>query len=223
MALNPYTLYNLYNKGILEYVPTDLLAPTPMGAMTQMSNPYIDMAKQGGLYHNHGAFSDSFQFSGVQSPYVQNYQTYGNIGSSAPQIGSLSNAGGMNTFNGYGVGALNPHTTAGAFGFNSTIGANNPMNTYNTFNGIGVGAKSPAGIESMFGGFAGTRNNLANGFNKTMAVINNTPNVILGALGGVLGVWALMHAFKRGKKPANKQSFWSNLNPMNWRLFKKSK
>ena len=205
MALNPYTLYNLYNKGILECVPTDLLAPTPMGAMTQMSNPYLDMAKQGGLYQNHGAFSDSFQFSGVQSPYVQNYQTYGNIGSAAPQIGSFSNAGGMNTFNGCGVGALNPHTTAGAFGFNPAIGA-----------------KSPAGVDSMFGADIG--NNIAGGFNKTMSVINNTPNVILGALGGALGIWAIMHAFKHGKKPAaNKQSFWSNLNPMNWSLFKKSK
>ena len=53
MAINPYTLNKLYQNGILDYVPTELLMGTPMGTFTPMSNPYIDMAKQGGLYQNY--------------------------------------------------------------------------------------------------------------------------------------------------------------------------
>ncbi len=221
MALNPYTLYSLYDKGILEYVPTDLMMGTPMGAMMPMSNPYLDMAKQGGLYQNHGAYSDSFQATGIQSPYVQNYQSYGNVSGAPAQIGSLSNAGGMTTFNGYGVGAQSVNTTAGAFGFNGTTGAYSNAGGMNTFNGYGVGTQSQAGVINSFGGFSDTQNNLQSGFNKTMAVINNTPKFILGVIGAVIGVGALMHAFKRGKKPPKTEthtSFLTKLNP-----FKKKK
>lgn len=222
MALNPYTLYNLYDKGILECVPTDLLAPTPMGAMMPMNNPYLDMAKQGGLYHNHGSQADSFQISGVQSPYVQNYQTYGNIGNSI-QTGSMSPAGGLNTFNGVGIGGANPHTTAGAFGFNNTTGVYNQAGGLNTFNGIGIGSQSPAGGMNTFGGFADTRNSVANGFNKTMSIINNTPKLILGIIGGAIGLWALTAAFKRGKKPSKIKGFLSHMNPKNWSWFSSKK
>lgn len=201
MALNPYTLYSLYDKRILEYVPTDLLSGSPMGAMMPMSNPYLDMAKQGGLYQNHGACSDTFLMSDVQSPYVQNYQTSGNVGTNPVQIGSLSNAGGMNVFNGVGVGTKSPASAANAFGFNGVIGA-----------------QSPAGGLNTFGGFTDTHNNISAGFNKAAAVFNNTPKFVLGVLGAVIGVGALATVFKRGKKPSKTQtaSIWSKLNPKNW-------
>ena len=205
MALNPYTLYSLYEKGILDYVPTDLTAPTPMGAMMPMNNPYLDMAMQGGLYQNHGTCADSFQMS---SPYSINTQSYGNITNGYSQLGALSNAGGVTAFNGYGVG-----TKSNAGGMNA-------------INGYGVGIQSPAGFENAVGGFADVQNSINNGINTTTSVINRTPKLILGLAAGAIGVLGLMAAFKRGKKPpktsANNTSLWSKLNPKNWSLFKKS-
>ena len=209
MALNPYTLYNLYEKGIIECVPTDLLAPTPMGTMASMSNPYLNMAKQGGLYQNHGAQADLFQSSAIQPP-------------ETVRTGSMSQAGGLNTFNGVGIGRLNPNTTAGTFGFDNRVGAYSPAGGLNTFNGVGIGTQSNAGGRNIFGGYNDT-NSLVNGYNKTVSIINNTPKVILGLLGGAIGIGAIMMAFRRGKKPANpaKTGFWSLLNPKNWSWFKR--
>ncbi len=210
MALNPYTLYNLYDKGIIECVPTDLLAPTPLAPMASMSNPYLDMAKQGGLYQNHGTQTDLFRSSAIQPP-------------ETVHTGSMSQAGGLNTFNGVGIGGANQNTTAGTFGFNNRIGAYNTSGGLNTFNGVGIGAQSNAGGMNVFGGFGDTKNNLINGYNKTVSIINNTPKVLLGLLGGAIGMGAVMMAFRRGKKPANpaKTGFWSHLNPKNWSWFNK--
>ena len=222
MALNPYTLYHLYDKGILEYVPTDLMMGTPMGAMMPMSNPYLDMAMQGGLYQNHGMANDSFQMSGVQSPYVQNYQSNPTVGNGITQIGALSNAGGLNTFNGYGVGTQSAASIPGAFGFNGNIGAYSDSSVLNTFNGHGVGSQSQAGGLNTFGGFTDTQNNISGGFNKMMTIVDRTPKVVLGLFAGAIGIGSLILAFKKGKKPAtttHSTSFWSKLNPKNW--FKK--
>ncbi len=201
MALNPYTLYHLYEKGILDYVPMDLAGGTPIAPLTSMSNPYLEMAQQGGLYQNHGAYNDSFQFSGVQSPYQQNYQTYGNISGTPIQAGSQTNTGGMNTFFGYGVGANTPNTTASTLGFNGF-----------------TGSQTQAGVNA-FGGFADVPNGIANGYQRTYAAVSSMPKVLLGAVAGIIGVTGLMMAFKRGKKPqktVTHNSFWQKLNPKNW-------
>lgn len=219
MALNPYTLYHLYEKGILDYVPTDLAVGTPVAPMMPMSNPYLDMAQQGGLYQNHGIHNDSFQFSGVQSTYGVNSVPY-NV-----QIGSLSQAGGINTFNGAGIGALSQNTTANQFGFNNTIGAYNQAGGMNTYRGIGIGGQSKAGGMNTFGGFADVRNNLTNGYYKTKSVIDRTPKLILGLATAAIGVLGLKAGFGKlfGKKAAKKTSFLSKLNPMNWKIFSKKK
>lgn len=203
MALNPYTLYHLYDKGILDSVPMDLVTDSPVGAMMPMSNPYLDMAQQGGLYQNYGMYNDSFSHTGVSSPYsssIVNPVPY-----SAP-IGSLSQAGGMNTFDGVGIGAYN---LSGGM---------------NTFNGVGIGALSQAGGENMFGGLPNVQNNITNGYYQTRSILDRTPKIILG-----LGAVALMFiALKKGfgrvsaKKPkTNNSGFLTKLNPMNWKLLGK--
>ena len=222
MALNPYTLYSLYEKGILDYVPTDLAVPTPMGAMMPMRNPYLDMAMQGGLYQNHGINADSFQIS---SPYSINTQSYGNLGGSYSQLGALSNAGGTTAFSGYGVGV---QSNAGGINAISGYGVGTKSNAggMNAINGYGVGSQSPAGFEHAVGGFADAQNSINNGINTAASVFNRTPKIILGLAAGAIGVLGLMAAFKRGKKPpktsANNTSFLSKLNPKNWNWFKKS-
>ena len=191
MALNPYTLYHLYEKGILEYVPTDLAVGVPVSPMMQMSNPYLDMAQQGGLYQNHGMNNDSFH---LQTNPVQSH----------PQIGSLSQAGGMNTFNGTGIGA---YSQAGGT---------------NTYNGVGIGAYSQAGGMNTFGEFTDTQNSIMNGYYKTKSIIDRTPKFVLGLAAAGIGILGLKAGFGRfGKKAAKKTSFLAKLNPLNWKLFSK--
>ena len=202
MALNPYTLNHLYEKGILEYVPTDLGVNIPMGTLNTPTNPYFDMAKQGGLYQSAINGNDTFTHG------VNNFVAYGANGANitTPQIGSQSNTGGLNTFLGYNVGTQSNNTTANTLGF-----------------GNGIGEQYQGGGLNIFGGFTDTQNGIRNGFNKTAQIINNTPRFILGLLAGAIGIGGIMMAFKKGKKPAKTPhtSFLSKLNPINW--FKKNK
>ena len=202
MALNPYTLYNLYEKGILEYVPTDLMMGMPMGAMMPMNNPYLDMAMQGGLYQNYNATPDMFQSSADFANFQYNQQLLANnhniyhAKTSADTyngIGSKSNAGIYNTFNGYGIGTKNTNGIADTFGFNDKMGAQSNNSVMNAF------------------GFSNSQGGL---FGKTASVINNTPKIVLGLIAGGIGIAGLTAAFKRGKKPpkaSNNTSFWSKL------------
>ena len=203
MALNPYTLYHLYEKGILPYVPEDLMSGVPVAPMGSISNPYLELAQQGGLYRNHGMHNDTFQMNGgVHSPYSNSYT---NPVLSQPQIGSMSQAGGMNTFNGVGVGA---YSQAGGM---------------NAFNGVGIGAYSQAdaGMNAYGGLFGGAGNGISNGYSKTVSVINRTPKFVLGLAALLIGALGIKHAFRGGKKAAHKSGFLSKLNPLNWNLFKK--
>jgi len=202
MALNPYTLYHLYEKGILDYVPTDLMYGTPVAPMMPMSNPYLDMAQQGGLYQNHGMYNDTFQMNGgIQSPYANQPSTP----VAQVPIGAMSQSGGINTFNGVGIGA---YSQSGGM---------------NTFNGVGIGGQA----QDTFGVFSDVRNGLASGYNKTISVIDRTPKFVLGLAAAAIGIIGIKHAFKGGKifgkKGANpvKPSFWSKLNPKNWSWFSK--
>ena len=211
MALNPYTLNHLYEKGILDYVPADLAVNIPLSPLPAMSNPYMDMAMQGGLYQNSISGADSFTSMnnnfGVQ-PITGTYNG----------IGSMSNAGGMNTFLGNGVGVQNNSSISNTFGFNSNIGVNSNAGFYNSFAGNGVGEQYQGGGMNIFGGFADTKNNIKSGFYKTAAIVNNTPRVVLGLLASAIGIGGIMLAFKKGKKPPKTQntSFLSKLNPLNW-------
>ena len=225
MAINPYTLNNLYKNGILDYVPADLLMGSPMGVMTPMTNPYLDMAKQGNLYQTHGVSTDSFHtsftpaytpndyqsvstganygasISSINQSSSYNYNGQANFGGyNTVSIGSKSNAGGLNAFRGYGIGAYNNNGMANAFGYDGSIGS------MNTSGGI-----------NAFGGFSGGERVFSNGINTATSVINKTPKFILGILSGVIGLTAIATLFKRGKKPStSSNNFWSKLNPINW-------
>lgn len=197
MALNPYTLNHLYEKGILEYVPTDLIGGMPIAPMTPVTNPYLDMAMQGGLYQSAVNANDTFTHG------INNFVAYGANGENitTPQIGSNSNVGGLNTFLGYNVGTQNSNTAAGTLGF-----------------GNGVGEQYQGGGLNIFGGFSDTQNGLRNSFNKTAEIVNRTPRFVLGLLASAIGIGGIMLAFKKGKNPSatSHSGFLSKLNPKNW-------
>ena len=122
MAINPYTLYGLYEKGILDYVPSELLMPTPAAPMTPMSNPYLDLAKQGGLYQKYGS-GDSYTFSSSRNTNIQN-----------SEIGSQSYAGA----NAYGLQGIGAQSMGGANAYGlQGIGTQAQTGGANTWGGFG--------------------------------------------------------------------------------------
>lgn len=64
MAVSPFTLQNLYNQGILDYVPAELAGGVNVSNLSGMQNPYLDMATQGRLYQNAMRGQDSFSYTG---------------------------------------------------------------------------------------------------------------------------------------------------------------
>ena len=171
MAINPYTLNHLYMNGILEYVPTELMMPSPMGIMSTNTNNYMNLAKQGALYQNHGAITDSFHSSFTPAYTPNNYQSVSTGANYGASLGRY--AGSSYTHNGYGF-----------YGNNTAIGS-----------------RSNTGGANAFGGFPDVQNAVSNGFNKTMSIVNNTPKLILGIAAGIIGITGVAMAFKRGKKP----------------------
>lgn len=55
-----YSLENLYNQGILDYVPAELANSTNVSSLAGMQNPYLNMAAQGQLYQTAGMKPDGF-------------------------------------------------------------------------------------------------------------------------------------------------------------------
>lgn len=96
MAINPYTLNNLYNQGILDYAPYDLCnGGINVNSLDGMQNPYLNAAMQGNLYRNSN-ISDSFGFS---TPQAQNagVDAFGGINGN---IISNNSPAGINAFGG---------------------------------------------------------------------------------------------------------------------------
>ena len=60
MSVSQHTLNNLYNQGILDYVPYDLINGPVTAYPNGGFNPYLQCAMQGHLYQNHGNTADSF-------------------------------------------------------------------------------------------------------------------------------------------------------------------
>ncbi len=242
MAVNPNTLYHLYQNGILDFVPADLAMPSPVGISTPVTNPYLDMAKQGGLYQSAGMTTDSFQsaynYDSEAHSSRHNYgasagqnnisgtYNYGGQGYNANiQAGFQSNTGFTGMLNGYGVGAYNNNGIATALGESGSIGSMSQTGGLNSLSGFGVGtAYGENGVNSA-NGLLGVQNGISSGFNKTMSIINSTPRLVLGVIAGVIGVTGIVLALKRGKKPpktnTSNTGFWSKLNPLNWKIFKR--
>lgn len=114
MAVSPYTLNNLYNQGIIDYVPYDLVN-TNIGGMSAQA--YMNSAMQGAMYQNHGMMQDQFTPT----------QTYSNPQVSA--LGGLNNnivsnnpEAGMNGFGGINGNTFFNNQQAGVEGFGGGFG-----------------------------------------------------------------------------------------------------
>ena len=178
-----YSLQNLYNQGILDYVPAELASSQNVSSLAGMQNPYLNMAAQGNLYQTAGMTPDSFSYSGTNLGFQDGTAGHLNAG----YVGGSYNNGFANA----GMNALG--------GINGSIGMNNSQAGMNGFGGVNgniLTNNSQAGIN----GFGG-------GFGKLGQTVANTPNIIKGLIAGGIIIGTTMLFFKKGKKaPVKVQS-----------------
>ena len=106
MSVNSFTLNNLYNQGILDYVPFELCNGSNVSLMNGMQNPYLQSAQQGALYQNHGQQGDKVELGGVNNGFgLEGVGSQSNAGADAwglNGVGTYSSAGGANAWGGFG-------------------------------------------------------------------------------------------------------------------------
>ena len=206
MTVNPNTLYGLYYKGILDYVPMDLCMPTPIASFGNMQNPYMNSAMSGNLYQQHGNGYDTFTQSQGQYGYVGN--PYANLNNGYNSMNTPQYNGQIGSQASGGLGKI--------FGFSG--GGQNQAQGPNMFGqGGGIGVQSNQSIENNFGGFGDFKNNIK----STASKVGDLPTWIKGIASGAILLGTLIFCFKGKKKPKGKQagSLLSKLNPL--KLFKK--
>ena len=186
MALNSFTAQKLYENGILDYIPTDLISgPIPGAGLANLNgHQYLNYAMQGNLYSNYNHSCDSFTSTNTNSAQ--------HINLNPTAIGTKSNVA-SNALGFFGIGSK---STAGAHGFGFE----------------GIGSKSNISFESSFGGFQDARDKVSNVTN-TMAGI---PKPVWGILSFAIGALTLVSLFKGKKKPVTyykEPGFFSRLNP----------
>lgn len=178
-----YSLQNLYNQGILDYVPAELASTQNVSSLTGMQNPYLNMAAQGNLFQTAGMNPDSFSYSGTNLGFQDGTAGHLNAG----YVGGSYNNGFANA----GLNALG--------GINGSIGMNNSQAGMNGFGGVSgniLTNNSPAG-----------RNGFGGGFGKLGQTVANTPNIIKGLIAGGIIIGTTMLCLKKGKKaPVKVQS-----------------
>lgn len=202
MTVNPYTLNMLYQNGILDYVPTELYMPLPLGSTASMQNPYLNTAMQGNLYQQAGNYTDSFTPSG-------NYTGLVNT-----QIGSQSTNGIAQTF---GFGNIGSESQYSMYG-NPDIGNESQIN-FNSING---------GLPDIKTGFSNGINKISSLPTAIKGILS--AGLIILTLGcmfkgkkkkgskTILQKLNPINWFKKEKpkpKPI-KKTFWQKINPKNW-------
>ena len=102
MALDSFTAQKLYENGIIDYIPLDLISNNPIGAGMAGLNgqQYLNSAMQGNLYSSYGNSCDSFTSTN-------------HINLNSTTIGNKSNVN-ANALGFFGIGNK---STAGSNGF----------------------------------------------------------------------------------------------------------
>lgn len=226
--MNSYSLQNLYNKGILDYVPMELVNVTPVSVMTPMQNPYLGLAQAGGLYQSSINGQDNFQSSanvGINSVqnngYAQNSNN--NYSASSASRQDFYNQNGIN--NDFSINNSNAQnsTENQKSNFISNFSSlfkknNNASNTQDNslMNGINNSMSNinPQNKQNEFSDITSFKDGIYNTANK----INNTSAFVKGLASGAIILGTLIFCFKKGNKTKNvviqenNSSFWSKLN-----------
>jgi hypothetical protein len=210
MAVNPYTLNGLFQKGIIDYVDPELSMGAVASPMQGMVNPYANIkaetylnnAMQGQMYHNHGNVSDSFT-----------------------STGSFNNAG-QNIYNQTEIGS---NSTVGSSMFGAQgIGSKSTLGIASSFGAPSIGAQYQGSFEQSMGGLSDVKNGVYSTTAKAENLYNSTPDWLKGILAVGIGIFAIKKCFSgMFSKSASKastnvtQNTGSKWNPINWFKSKK--
>ena len=207
MSVSPYTLNMLYKQGILDEIPMELAAPSPIGYMGNNVNPYLNNAMSGAAFQNYGQ-GDSYSFMG------------NNIAYNNSSIGIKNNS----AYNAFGLQGIGEKASNNFYG-SSDIGmySNSGLNAF----GLGgIGSRS-GNTEMNAWGISG---NAQQQVGQALSNVSSSPILKpLLALGLILiGGLSVKHAFfgsskKAAKKAAKHTGFLTKINPKNWKIFNKAK
>ena len=136
-----YSLQNLYNQGILDYVPTELASGPNVSSLAGMQNPYLNMAAQGNLYQTAGMTPDSFSYSGANLGFHNGTAGHANTGHIGMNSNFYDSQAGLNGFGGVNGNILINNSSAGMNAFGGGFGKLGQAisNTPNAIKGLVAG------------------------------------------------------------------------------------
>lgn len=197
--VSQYSLYNLYSKGIIDYIP-DLGGGINYNQTN--GNQYFINASSGADFQNYANRYDTFTSTGVN-----NYQQ---------SVGTNSTAG----MNAMGMSGIGTHSTAalnamGAAGIGSDSSA-----SLNALGTEGIGTHASSGTVKALGGFTDIERSITGSF----AAFSDAPSPIKGIFAALIGGVGIYMLFKGKKKPPKHQAgFLTKINPFKSKAQKKVK
>ena len=212
MSINAFTLNNLYNNGILDYVPYELTSGMVGSNLQPLNNPYRTIVAQ---YNGTDTFTPQYNVNNKNLNYIHSGDTFLRNTMTPNNHINQNLSGGINAFDG-GIGF---NSNAGLNGFDGGIGLKSNIDS-NSLNNLGF--NSQGGVNAFDGGVGNLGNNFSQGVSNFVNNVNRTPSFVKGIISGTILLGGLLLCFKTKKKPtapnAN-NSFWSKINPL--KFFKK--
>ncbi len=226
--MNPYTLDKLYANGIIDFTPYEILYSPASPNAYNMTNPYLNMAAQAGLYQRSINSGDSFSssntnYNGNSFMNIMDYtmhNPYSSLVSQFKGINSIAanNAYAGNSYGNLGIGSMSQAGGMNSLGLNGSIGTNSTAALNAGFGGSGIGKQNTGVINNALGGFGDIGNSSGSAMNSNSGIWGHIVKGLIGLGAIIIGVCLM---FKRGKKGAKQAtSFLSKINPVNW--FKKT-
>lgn len=224
----PDTLNNLYKKGIIDYTPYEVLYSPASPNAYNMTNPYLNMAAQAGLYQKSINSGDSFNssnmnFNGSSSMNNMDYtmhNPYSSLVSQFKGINSIAanNAYAGNSYGNMGIGSVSSAGGMNSLGFNGSIGTNSTAAMNAGFGEAGIGIQNTNAGTNALGGFGSFGNWISSLFGENSGLKEKVIKGLIGLSAIIIGGKMLFKSKK--KAPKQTTSFLSKLNPLNW--FKKT-
>lgn len=212
MSINAFTLNNLYNNGILDYVPYELTSGMVGTNLQPLSNPYRTIVAQ---YNGTDSFIPQYNENSTNQNYINSGDTFIRNTMGPNNYINQNISGGINAFDG-GIGF---NSSAGLNGFDGGIGLKSNIDS-NSLNNLGF--NSQGGMNAFDRGAGNLGNSFSQGVSNFVNNVNRTPSFVKGLISGTILLGGLLLCFKTKKKPITPKtnnSFLSKINPL--KIFKK--
>ncbi len=221
--MNPYTLDRLYANGIIDFTPYEVLYSPAAPNAYSMTNPYLNMAAQAGLYQKSITAGDSFNssnmnFYGNSSMNNMDYSMHNPYSSLVSQFKGINSIAAGNAYGNMGIGSMSQAGGMNSLGFNGSIGTNSTAAMNAGLGEAGIGVQNTGVATNALGGFGSIGNKISSALSSDSGMSGYVKRALIGL--GTIIVGAII-LFKGKKKPQKQTtSILSKLNPLNW--FKKT-